>query len=177
MYNCAEQLKKFRSRKRKIQVWKRGTVNEATGFVEDDGNRYKYRGKIVFKMGLISKPFGPRKPLREGESFGAALNFYVGKPPGRQNNIITATVCPKDIIGVRGYHGGMYGDIIACNKATITKCPMPDQQKMRRRFLNKKIKQAKRVIPIRKRQMTEFAIELEEMEESLQNMKEELKQI
>jgi len=172
MYNCAEQLKKFRSRKRKIQVWKRGTVNEATGFVEDDGNRYKYRGKIVFKMGLISKQFGPRKPLREGESFGAALNFYVGKPPGRQKDIITATVEPKDIVGV-----SFYGDQIDCNKATITKCPMPNQQKMRRRFLNKKIKQAKRVIPIRKRQMTEFAIELEEMEESLQNMKEELKQI
>jgi len=183
-HNDAEKLKKFRSRKRAITVWKKGNPDEHTGLViTSRGGK-----KVVWELGKIAVPDKIHKPLSHQRICTHGLYFHTSKPDSYNYSyglaLIEAKVYPKDIIAVSNNSYDTDEEMICCVKAKVTKAPNPDQRKMRIKYLKVCLVAAKARVSERRIQVKQWQAEIElwqdrEIEdlEATQNMQDELKRL
>jgi len=186
--NDADQLAVLRNQNHPITVWKRGTVNSRTGFLETSfGTR-----KIEWRQGATVKPHQIRKPLKHMQHASAGLYFYTTKEPAADVHdswrnfrhigktsvsiIILAEVDPKDVIAAN--YNGM---TICCTKAKVIKALNPDDSRIPR--LTCLVKQADQTIKGKDRsvikmqkEITQWKKEREEYVECLEQMTKQLAQ-
>lgn len=175
--NSIDFLNKFRNSKKSFVVWKAAWVDSKTGLATSSYSGD--RDLVVWSKKTIVVPSKIRRPLRDKQSCSSGLYFYTSKKSllirsfGRMQKVaIKARVKPEDIIAV-DYNGST----ICCVAAFVLDAPNPDQAKMRIKYLNECIKDAKHVFKRRRDQAKEWEAERPEKEEALQQMLDEVKEL
>lgn len=162
--NEPDRLAKLRAKKAAITVWKFVQTDCKTGlcFSQYDGPH----DRVWWKKGTVVHPHRIRPPIKGHSDAGSGLYFYNYPLPRYYEDVIKARVQPEDIIGVN-----CDGSQVCAVAAFVLTAPNPDPTKMRVRYLNEQIREAKNVFL----QLEEQIAAMPEQREALQQMQDEVK--
>lgn len=145
--NHKGKLNELRGRKRPVSVWKTGSVDQKTGWVETQYRDFDVLHHVVWIPGQTVRPHKIREPLQNGHRCSAGLYFHTTTRDMRYcKGLVLATVEPKDIIGV-----SCDGQQLCCIAAKVTKTPNVDSRAIRMKFLRELVKQAEQHIAEREK--------------------------